>query len=350
MNYALIGCGRISSNHIKAAIENGLNISALCDINEPIIDNFINVNNIDKSSIRKYTNHNKMLEEESLDLISIAAKSGMHAEIALDCIDAGVNIIVEKPLALSLEEADEIIRRSERMNVKVCCCHQNRFNQSVQNVYKAIREGKFGKISHGTVHVRWNRNKDYYKQAPWRGTWTEDGGTLMNQCIHSIDIFRWMMGAEIDEVFAYTKNQYHDYIETEDIALALVKFKNGAIGTIEGTVNVYPSNLEEMLYIFGKTGTAKLGGKSLNEIDIWKFEDESFDVDSSYNAELKTGHSAVFKDMTEAIENNRAPYIDAKAGRDALELILAIHKSSKEGIPVKLPLTQCESKFFIGMF
>lgn len=349
MNYALIGCGRISSNHIKAAIENGLEISALCDINETIIDNFININGLDISKIKKYTNHKEMLEKESLDLISIAAKSGLHASIALDCIDAGVNIIVEKPLALSLEEADEIIKRSEKMNVKVCCCHQNRFNPSVQNVYKAISEGKFGKLSHGTVHVRWNRNEDYYKQAPWRGTWAEDGGTLMNQCIHSIDIFRWMMGSEIDEVFAYTKNQFHEYIETEDVALAVVKFKNGSIGTIEGTVNVYPSNLEETLYIFGQTGTAKLGGKSLNAIDIWKFEDEKF-IENGLSDTKQTGHSAVFKDMKDAIENNREPYIDAKAGRDALELILAMHKSSKEGKPVKLPMSVCESKYFIGMF
>ncbi|NMC56912.1 MAG: Gfo/Idh/MocA family oxidoreductase [Eubacteriaceae bacterium] len=349
MNYALIGCGRISSNHIKAAIENGLEISALCDINETIIDNFITANGLDKFSIKKYTNHKEMLYKEKLDLISIAAKSGLHAEIALDCIDAGVNIIVEKPLALSLEEADEIIKRSEKMNVKVCCCHQNRFNKSVQNVYKAISEGKFGKLSHGTVHVRWNRNEDYYKQAPWRGTWAEDGGTLMNQCIHSIDIFRWMMGGEIDEVFAYTKNQFHDYIETEDVALAVVKFKNGAIGTIEGTVNVYPSNLEETLYIFGRTGTAKLGGKSLNAIDIWKFEDEKF-IANDLSDTKHTGHTAVFKDMKDAIENNRAPFIDAKAGRDALELILAIHKSSKEGRAIKLPLSECKSKYFIGMF
>lgn len=349
MNYALIGCGRISSNHIKAAIENGLEISALCDINETIIDNFIKINGLDKFDIKKYTNHKEMLKKENLDLISIAAKSGLHASIALNCIDSGVNIIVEKPLALSLEEADEIIRRSKKMDVKVCCCHQNRFNPSVQNVYKAISEGKFGILSHGTVHVRWNRNEDYYKQAPWRGTWAEDGGTLMNQCIHSIDIFRWMMGGEIEEVFAYTANQYHDYIETEDVALAVVKFKNGAIGTIEGTVNVYPSNLEETLYIFGQTGTVKLGGKSLNTIDIWKFQDNEFVADDLSDTKC-VGHTAVFKDMKDAIENNRALYIDAKAGRDALELILAIHKSSKEGKPVKLPLAECESKYFIGMF
>lgn len=347
MNYALIGCGRISSNHIKAAIENGLNILALCDVNETIIDNFINLNELDKSSIKKYTSHKEMLKNEKIDIVSIAVKSSLHAPIAIDCINMGVNTIIEKPIALSLKDADEIIRISKKNNIKVCACLQNRFNTSVHTLKRAVIKGKFGKLSHGTVHIRWNRNEDYYKQASWRGTWAEDGGTLMNQCIHSIDIFRWLMGSEIEEVFAYTANQYHDYIETEDVALALVKFKNGAIGTIEGTVNVYPSNLEETLYVFGQKGTAKLGGKSLDTMEILNFADSNFKY-----GELKgkTGHAAVFEDMIDAINNDREPYVTALDGRDAIELILAIHKSSKEGKPVKLPISECDSKYFTGMF
>ncbi len=350
MNYALIGCGRIAANHIKAAMENGLAITAVCDISEEKIDNIINANRLDKSGVKKYCSHTEMLNNERLDIVSIAAKNSLHAQIAIDCINAGVNAIIEKPIALSLKDADEIIKTSEAKNVKVCACFQNRFNPSVQALKTAVVEGKFSKLSHGTVHVRWNRNEDYYKQAEWRGTWSEDGGMLMNQCIHSADILRWLMGGEIEEVFAYTANRFHGFIETEDVALAIIRFKNGAIGTIEGTVNAYPSNLEETLYVFGQKGTAKLGGKSLDTIDIWEFEDKTFKTEDKPYTIRSTGHTAVFKDMIDSIENDRTPYIDAKAGRDALELILAIYKSSIEGKAVRLPLIKCETSEFKNMF
>jgi len=339
MNYALIGCGRISSNHIKAALDNNLKISAVCDISEEAINVFLQKNNLaDNTEIKKYKSHIQMLENEKIDIVSIATKSNLHASIAIDCINAGANVIIEKPIALSVKDAEEIVRLSKEKNVKVSACLQNRFNMSVQKTKQAMKDGKLGKISHGTVHVRWNRNEDYYKQAPWRGTWEQDGGMLMNQCIHSIDIFRWLMGGEIEEVYAYTKNQFHEYIETEDVALALVKFSNGSIGTIEGTVNVYPSNLEETLYIFGQTGTVKLGGKSLDTLEIWNLKDDN-DDNCVYNTNnIRTGHATVFEDMIDAIKNNREPYITADDGKAAIELIYAIHKSSKEGKPVKFPI------------
>lgn len=132
---------------------------------------------------------------------------------------------------------------------------------------------------YGTAHIRWNRGQDYYTQAPWRGTWAQDGGALMNQCIHNIDLLRWMMGDEIDEVCAYTDNLNHDYIEAEDLGMAIVKFKNGSYGIIEGTTNIYPKNLEETLYLFGKKGTVKAGGKSVNIIEEWIFADNKEDAE-----------------------------------------------------------------------
>ena len=178
-------------------------------------------------------------------------------------------------MAMSIADADRIIQLSEEKGVKVSACHQNRFNVAVQEMRKALEAGRFGKLSHGSIHVRWNRNKDYYTQAPWRGTWAQDGGALMNQCIHGIDLLRWMMGNEIEEVYGVTKQQFHSYLEAEDIGMAVVKFKNGAVATIEGTTNVYPQNLEETLYLFGENGTVKLGGKSTNNIDVWNFADET---------------------------------------------------------------------------
>lgn len=178
----------------------------------------------------------------------------------------------------------------------------------------------------------------------------------MNQCIHGIDLLRWMMGDEIEEVYGATRQQFHDYLEAEDIGMAVVKFKNGAIGTIEGTVNVYPKNLEETLYLFGEKGTVKLGGTSTNNIDIWNFADENEADTANKSLQEATsnvygnGHTSLFADMIAAIKEDRKPYVDAAAGRNALEMILAIYKSQKTGLPVKLPLTDFASTDMAGMF
>ena len=354
MKYAIIGCGRIAKNHIKAALDNNLNIVALCDVLEDNIDDVIEKNQIENT--KKYFDYKQMILENEIDLISIATESGLHAEIALYCIENNINVIIEKPMAMSLEDADKIIALAEQKKVKVSACHQNRFNVAVQQLREAVERNRFGKISHGSIHVRWNRNKDYYTQAPWRGTWAQDGGALMNQCIHGIDLLRWMMNDEIIEVYGKTQRQFHNYLETEDIGMAVVTFKNGAIATIEGTTNVYPKNLEETLYIFGEKGTAKLGGKSVNTIDVWDFADITEEDQKNKGFEEQTqnvygnGHTSLFADMIDAIKNDRDPYVDGKAGREALELVLAIYKSAAEGRPVKLPIEKCKSIDFKGRF
>lgn len=344
MRYALIGCGRIANNHIKAALNNHLEIVAICDINKEHAESLLEKYNLGKDvQVKKYSDYKKMIDENELDLISIATESGIHAEIAIYCIGQGINVIIEKPMAMSIKEANEIIWLSEQKNIKVSACHQNRFNIAVQETRKAIEEERFGKISHASIHVRWNRNKKYYIQAPWRGTWEQDGGALMNQCIHGIDLLRWMMGDEIESVYGVIKQQFHHYLEAEDIGMAVVKFKNGAVATIEGTTNVYPQNLEETLYIFGEKGTVKLGGKSTNNIDVWDFEGDK--VEDSKNKGLKettdnvygNGHTSLFADMIDAIEKDRQPYVDAYAGKRALELVLAIYKSQKEDNIIKFP-------------
>ena len=358
MKYALIGCGRISTNHIKAVINNKLELVAVCDVLLEKAEELLAKHGLEKdTSIKRYTDYKQMIAENpDIQLISIATESGLHAEIALYCIDNGINLIIEKPMAMSMADADEIVRRAEEKHVKVSACHQNRFNIAVQQLRKAIEGGRFGKLSHGSIHVRWNRNKDYYIQAPWRGTWAQDGGALMNQCIHGIDLLRWMMGNEVEEIYAQTRQQFHDYLECEDIGMAVVSFKNGAVATIEGTTNVFPKNLEETLYIFGENGTVKLGGKSTNNIDVWDFADET-EADAA-NKGLEeaasnvygNGHTSLFADVMDAVENDREPYVDAKAGRAALEMILAIYKSAAEGRPVKLPLTDTSSLDFVGRF
>lgn len=355
LKYAIIGCGRIASNHIAAAKNNKLEIVALCDLHEGAMDDKIEKLNLGPS-VKKYTDYKEMLEKEEIDLVAIATVSGVRAKIALDCIEAGCNLIIEKPIALSLEDADKIIEKAKEKGVKVSSCHQNRFNKSIQKIRSAIEDNKLGRLFHGTAHIRWNRNQDYFTQASWRGTWDKDGGTLMNQCIHSIDLLRWMMGSDIEEVVGMTDNLNHDFIETEDLGLALIKFTNGSYGVVEGTVNIYPKNLEETIYIFGEKGTIKAGGSSVNSIEIWNVEgEEDPEKVMEENSvippkEFGFGHTPLYADTVDAIVNDREPYINAEEGRRAIELVLAIQKSAAEGKPVRLPLTSCSATDFKGRF
>ena len=356
MKYALIGCGRIAVNHIKAVVNNGLDLVAVCDLVPEHIDILFEKTGYTGTPVR-YTDYRKMLSEHpELELAAIATDSGVHAEIALACLDAGLNVIVEKPMAMSMADADRIIAKAEETKRLVSVCHQNRFNLAVQRMRRALEQGRFGRLSHGSVHVRWNRNRAYYEQAPWRGKWASDGGALMNQCIHGIDLLRWMLGDEVEEVYGQTRQQFHDYLECEDVGLAVLKFKNGAIATVEGTVNVYPKNLEETLYLFGEKGTVKLGGTSCNNIDVWDFADadpedeESRGLTEATSNVYGNGHTSLYADMLSAISEGRQPYIDAEAGRRALEVVLAIYKSQLTGQPVRLPLQDFASTDLSGIF
>lgn len=342
MKYALIGCGRISINHIEAAIENNLEIVGICDIREDRMKE-AKEKHPQIESVTEYTDYIEMIKKEKPELVAIATESGKHAKIALDCLDLGVNLIIEKPIALSLSDADKIIEKAEEKKLKVCACHQNRFNKAIQTLRDAVEDNRFGRIFNGTANIRWNRNKSYYEHANWRGTWEQDGGALMNQCIHCIDLLYWMMGSEIDEVCAFTDNFNHDYIEVEDLGVAILKFKNGSFGIIEGTTNVYPKNLEETLTLFGEKGTVQVGGTSVNKINIWKIgeDDEQKVIEESYVEHKNVygvGHSYVYADMISAITKGTKLYVDAVAGKKALELVLAIYKSAHENRIVKYPI------------
>ena len=357
MKYALIGCGRIATNHMKAAVNNDLEIVAVCDILPEAMENLLKKHELQDSDIKRYTDYKLMLEECKPEFVSIATESGPHAEIALYCIEHGVHVIIEKPMAMNMADADRIIELSREKNVKVAACHQNRFNVAIQELRHAIENDRFGRLSHGSIHVRWNRNKGYYDQAPWRGTWADDGGCLMNQCIHNIDLLRWMMGDEVEEVTAYTDRLLHPYLEAEDLGMAMVKFRNGSYGLIEGTTNVYGKNLEETLYLFGEKGMAKAAGASVNTIEEWRFADgldDPEEVKKRFSENPPNvygfGHAPLYADVVDAIRTGRKPLVDAEAGKRALELVLAIYLSAKEHRAVKLPLGNVATTDFSGRF
>lgn len=356
MKFALIGCGRISPNHLVAAKNNNLEIVAICDLSEKNMSDKAKLCDL-SDTVKYYTDYRQMLINETPVLVAIATESGKHAQIALECMDYGCNLIIEKPIALSLEDADKIINKAKEKNLKVCACHQNRFNKAVQKIRGAIEKNRFGKLMYGTAHIRWARDHEYYERAKWRGTWEQDGGALMNQCIHDIDLLRWMMGDEIEEVVGMTDRLKHEYIEAEDFGIALIKFKNGSYGIIEGTTNIYPKNLEETLYIFGEKGTVKAGGEAVNIIEEWRFSDYLEDPEGVKKECHENppnvygfGHSKLYADMIDAIKNDRKPYVDAEAGKRALELVLAIYLSSTSGQIVKMPLNNCASIDFTGRF
>ena len=360
LRYALIGCGRIAPNHIAAVMNNQekLELCAVCDpVAERMEAVLSPVPEAQRANVRRYADYREMLQKEQPQLCAIATESGYHAAIGMDVIAAGSSLIIEKPIALSLADARMLIKAAEEKGVKLCACHQNRFNKSIQKIRSAVEEGRFGRMLHGAAHIRWNRGKPYYDQAKWRGTWAQDGGALMNQCIHNIDLLRWMMGDGVTEVMAYTDNLNHDFIQAEDLGMALVKFANGAYGIIEGTTNIYPHNLEETLYLFGQDGTVKAGGKSVNIIEEWEFRDGRGDpatIKQQYCENPPNvygyGHTPLYADVIDAVVNDRAPYVDGYAGMRALELILAIYKSAAEHRPVQLPLQDCASTDFEGRF
>lgn len=353
MRYALIGCGRIAPNHITAAKENHLEIAALCDLMQDKAAALIKDYDL-SDSVRIFTDYDEMFEKIPLDLVAVATSSGEHFKAALSAIRHGINVIVEKPIALSLDDADKLIAEADNHHVKLCVNHQNRFNPTIQEIYQAASSGRLGKLMLCDAVIRWYRGKDYYDQADWRGTYEQDGGALMNQCIHNIDLLRWVMGSEVEEIVGYTKNDRHGYLPVEDLGIALVRFQNGSLGKIEGSVNIYPDGLEETLSVFGTKGTVRAGGMSVNQMDVWNVEGEEGTLplirkrcDENPENVYGYGHVPLYKNMIEAIREDKEPLVNGQEGRKALEMVLGIYLSAKTGSKVTFPLHHISTLDFI---
>lgn len=326
LKFGIIGCGRISRKHIEAIINNkdAAELVAVYDIiKELAVERKKQYEaNIKGSNVKVYTDYEEFLNDENIDVVTIASISGYHAKQAIDCLNHNKHVLIEKPMALSIEDADEIIKLGKEKNKKICVSHQNRFRPAIQRLRRAVEEGRFGKLIHGSARTLWARDDNYYKEAPWRGTKALDGGTLMNQCIHNIDLLQWMMGGEIErissEIDTFIRN-----IETEDFGAILIRFKNGAIGVIEGSVCVYPRNLEETLSIFGEKGTVVIRN---GKIDTWRFEDKE-ENDSNILDETNLGHAPLYKDFIDAINDDREPLVNGEEGKKAVEIILKAYNS-----------------------
>ena len=350
MKIALIGCGRISFKHIEAfvSMKDRVQFVAACD---PILERAEEKRleykkSLTDADVKIFADYKEMLNECKPDVVTIATESGKHKDIAVHCLKNGAHVICEKPMALSTSDAETMIDTARQNNKKLAVCFQNRFNAPVVKTRKALEKGRFGKMLHGMIQVRWNRNEGYYTQAPWRGTWEQDGGTLMNQCTHGIDLLQWMMGEDAVRVQAQTR-RFMRPIEAEDFGCAIVEFASGAVGIIEGTADVYPKNLNETLSLFGTDGSVVIGGLAVNKMETWRFADAEKLGDTEervLNPNEKDpptvygfGHTALFNDFIDAIEQGREPLVSGEKGKKALEIILAIYKSQKTGLPVNLP-------------
>jgi len=341
LGFAVIGCGRISPNHGKAIADlPGAKLVAAADIVMERAEAFTQ-----RFGGEPYRSYQEMIQRPDIDAVCICTPSGMHAEMGIAAARAGKHVLVEKPMALSLRDADALIDACRANNVLLGVVHQNRFNPAIVRLRTALAAGRFGQLNMGSAVIRWHRDQNYYAQAPWRGTWAQDGGCLMNQSIHNIDLLQWMMGP-VESLYAYTGTRMRQ-IEAEDNAAAVLRFRNGAMGLIESSVTVYPKNLEETLNIFGATGTAVIGGVAVNRVEAWRFADgtdteeqvlaeQQADPDSVYGS----GHRPLIADFIEAVQTGREPAVPGLEGRKALEIILAIYRSSRTGESVTFPMVE----------
>ncbi|MCX7025017.1 MAG: Gfo/Idh/MocA family oxidoreductase [Spirochaetes bacterium] len=347
---ALIGCGRIAFKHIEAVIQNvdRIRLVTCCDPRTERTDARASEYRkaIAGAEVAMYADYIEALAKEKPDICALATESGYHAKIAIDCLEAGAHVICEKPMALSTKDAADMNAAAKKAGKRLAICFQNRFNTPVQRLRKAYEAGRFGRMLHGMVQVRWNRGESYYTEAPWRGTWALDGGTLMNQCTHGIDLLQWMMGEDAVRVQA-TTHRYLRPIEAEDFGAAIVEFASGAVGMIEGSADIYPTNLNETLSLFGEEGSAVIGGLAVNKIETWRFADAEVQGDTEAvvldpnekdpPSVYGFGHTALYADFLDAIEQGREPLVSGERGKKALDIILAIYKSQKTGKAVDLP-------------
>ena len=335
----LVGCGRISVNHFRALAEHKerCNLVAVCDNKRERADKAAAEQNC-----QAYYNLDEMLREEDLDLVAVCTPSGMHPAHGIKVAEAGVHVLTEKPIGITMKEVDDLIRTCDEKDVHLFVVKQNRLNPTMQALKNAIDKGRFGKIYMVQSNVFWTRPQDYYDSAKWRGTWEFDGGAFMNQASHYVDMLYWLVG-EVDYIMAATATMARK-IETEDTGAAIIKFRNGAIGAINVTMLTYPKNFEGSITILGEKGTVRVGGIAINKIEKWEFADYDDDdkaiLEASYNPPnvYGLGHPGYYHNVLDVLEGKAEPDTDGRSGRKSLEMIHALYLSAREGKLVPLPL------------
>jgi UDP-N-acetyl-2-amino-2-deoxyglucuronate dehydrogenase len=342
--FGIVGLGLIAEFHAKA-IEDMSNcvVYSCMDFSEQKVNDFSN-----KFGCTGYSDLTEMLTDPELDIVTVCTPSGTHMEISLKIINAGKHLIVEKPLEITLDKCDAIIDAAQKKGVKLATIFPSRFHASSQHVKTALSKKRFGRLVLGDAYIKWFRTQEYYDNGGWHGTKSLDGGgALMNQSIHAIDLLQWFMGP-VESVKAYTQTLGHERIEVEDVATAVLKFKNGALGVIEGSTAVYPGYLKK-IEISGLEGSVTLEESSLIKWDFKEEQDEDKTIRNKFKSNSNSGggasdpgaisykpHQWQFEDFVKSLDSGHRSVVEGEEGRKAVEIILAIYESADSGKEVQL--------------
>ncbi|MBP9742290.1 MAG: Gfo/Idh/MocA family oxidoreductase [Burkholderiales bacterium] len=339
IRFALVGCGRIAANHITAISEHQelCELVAVCDIEA---NNLAKI--VAKTGARGYTCLADMLNDGDFDVVILTTPSGLHPIQTTECAEAGFHVITEKPMATRWSDGVEMVKACDRAGVRLFVVKQNRTNATIQLLKKAIDSGRFGRIYSVSCNVFWTRPQEYYDSATWRGTWEFDGGAFMNQASHYVDLLDWLIGP-VESVQSYTATLARN-IDVEDSGVLALRWRNGALGTMNVSMLTYPKNLEGSITIIGEKGTVKIGGVAVNEILVWDFADKTLDDDQVKSASYATtsvygfGHTIYYENVIKSLQGEVEPHTDGREGLKSLELLIAIYLSARDGRKVSLPL------------
>ena len=345
MGFALVGCGRISRKHCEALEKvEGAKLVAVCDL---IPDKAERTGR--QWSVPWYASYETMLSEIHPAVVNVCTESGNHAGVAIGVMKRfGCNVIVEKPMALRLSDANAMVVTAREAGVRLFTVKQNRFNGPIQLLKHALDEGRFGRVLMITSRVRWHRTQDYYDQAPWRGTWAQDGGCISNQAIHHVDMMQWL-GGPVASVFAVSRRFLHR-MEAEDTAVATWQFASGALGAFEATTCANPKDLEASVTVLGEKGEVEIAGMALNQVRTWAFADELPEdrqaQDISYVPDNVYGfsHETLFRSILDSLVTGQPNMLEGGEGGKALELVTAMYESIETGMPVKLGASYAHSR------
>ena len=341
LRFALLGCGRIAPKHIECLVSGAVPGGRLVAVCDERLERAQVV--AQKHGVAAFADRFQMMEKmgDEIDVVTILTPSGLHAKHTLDMAPFGKHLIVEKPMALTLQDADAMIEACDKAGVRLFVVKQNRYNRPVKKLREALEGGRFGKLVLGTVRVRWCRTQKYYDQDAWRGTWAYDGGVFANQASHHVDLLQWMMG-DVESVYAKTSTALVN-IETEDTGVVILRFKNGALGVIEATTATRPKDLEGSISILGEKGCVEIAGFAVNEMKVWNFTDPTTDdneVVQKYSVNPPNvygfGHTEYLNKVIESIREGHSALVGGLEGRKSLELISAIYESVETGKEVFL--------------
>jgi len=337
--FALAGCGRIAQNHFGAfeQFRDRAELVAVCDIDPVALAAATK-----RTGAKGYGSLTDLLAATDADIVVLSTPSGLHPEQAIQVAASGRHVMTEKPMATRWDDGKRMVQACDNAGVRLFVVKQNRHNATLQLLKRAVERDRFGKIYMVTVNVFWTRPQSYYDSAKWRGTWEFDGGAFMNQASHYVDLLDWLIGP-VESIHAYTATLARN-IEVEDTGVASIRWRAGALGTINVTMLTYPRNLEGSITIIGEKGTARVGGVAVNEIQHWEFAEPSEEDQQIKNASYQTtsvygfGHPVYYDNVIRVLRGEAEPQTDGREGLKSLELLIAMYRSARDGHRVSLPL------------